>query len=389
MEIPRNILEPWEASLEERMAYFEKAKKEGKKVAIYYAKAPDSSTYRYRVYNVHEVLNSSKKWRAVFFYRNEMNTLEKLIPRADLFIFSRQSRWDKKIKKMVFSARLNKVPVLFDLDDLVFDRKYIMTVVNTIGETNNFDFWVPYFDRIQKTAESVDGFLVTNEFLGERIERSFGKPYRVIRNSLNDAQISASNAYLRFKKYPGEHDDFVIGYFSGSPTHANDLAVALPEVLEFLDCHKDAKLKVVGLMDFDAKVKKYFDCGQIEFVPPVDFRKLQRLMAEVDVNIAPLVINDFTNCKSELKFFEAAAVETTTIASPTYTFTRAIKDGKNGYLAYPGEWYDKLEYLYKHPDVNRRVAGEARKYVLDNYCGKKFLKEVEAAYGYFVERKQE
>lgn len=380
----KNILEPWEIDFAERVECFEKAKKKGMKVALYYAKAPDSSTYRYRVYNVYEALEQSEKWRAVFFYRHEIEAAKKLISRADLFIFSRQSRWDKNVQELAAMARGNKVPLLFDLDDLVFNKKYAMTVVNTIGETNNFDFWIPYVDRIQKTAERADGFLVTNDFLGEKIGRDFDKPYRVIRNSLNEAQVAASNAYLRFKKYPGENKKFVMGYFSGSPTHANDLAVALPEVLEFLDQHKDAVLRVVGLMDFDARARKYIDSKQIEFVPPVDFRKLQRLMSEVDVNIAPLVVNDFTNCKSELKFFEAAVVETTTIASPTYTFKKTIADGENGFLARPGEWYDKLEYLYENPKKNHEIALAAKKYALKHYYGKEFLKEIEAAYDYFA-----
>ena len=106
-------------------------------------------------------------------------------------------------------------------------------------------------------------------------------------------------------------------------------------------------------------------------------------MSKVDVNIAPLVINDFTNCKSELKFFEAAVVETTTIASPNYSFKKAITDGENGFLAKPGEWYDKLEYLYSHPKENRKVALKAKEYALKHYYGEKFLKEVEEAYDYF------
>ena len=106
-------------------------------------------------------------------------------------------------------------------------------------------------------------------------------------------------------------------------------------------------------------------------------------MSEVDVNIAPLVINDFTNCKSELKFFEAAVVETTTIASPTYAFKNAITDGKNGFLAKPGEWYEKINCLYLYPEINKKLAKDARKYVLENYYGKKFLKEVEEAYEFF------
>jgi glycosyltransferase involved in cell wall biosynthesis len=107
------------------------------------------------------------------------------------------------------------------------------------------------------------------------------------------------------------------------------------------------------------------------------------MMAKVDVNIAPLVVNEFTNCKSELKFFEAAVVETTTIASPTYTFSRAISDGENGFLAQPGKWLEKMEFLYNNSAVNQKVGKVARKYVIENYYGKKFLKDVERAYDSF------
>ena len=34
--------------------------------------------------------------------------------------------------------------------------------------------------------------------------------------------------------------------------------------------------------------------------------------------------NKFTNCKSELKFFEAAIAETVTVASPTFNYKNAI-----------------------------------------------------------------
>ena len=50
----------------------------------------------------------------------------------------------------------------------------------------------------------------------------------------------------------------------------------------------------------------------------------------------------FTNCKSELKYFEAAVVGTVTIASPTFTFARAIDDGKNGFIANSYDWLRKI-----------------------------------------------
>ena len=153
-----------------------------------------------------------------------------------------------------------------------------------------------------------------------------------------------------------------------------------PEIIKFLDMHSDATLEVVGYMEFSDKIKKLIDSGKLRVTELMDYLELQKTVSEVDVNIAPLVINDFTNCKSELKFFEAAAVETVTIASPSYTFKKAISDGKNGLLAKTGEWYNKLELLYGDLEKRAEMAKEARKYALENYYGEKFLKEVEKAY---------
>ncbi len=377
-------IEPWGMSLEERLKVFRGAKKNSKKVALYFVKGPDSSTFRYRCFNTYQATLNSNEWQAVFFYRNEIKEVHELISKSDLVVLGRQCRWDSVVKSVVDEAKTNGVPVVFDLDDLVFDKKYLSVVMNTIGEFSSLDYWIPYFMDINQTAKNVDGFIVTNEFLGEKIKESFGKPYKVIRNSLNDEQMAASNVYLGMKDELKDAGHFVIGYFSGSPTHVNDLEVALPEILAFLKTHDDAILRVVGLMDFDARSFQLIRDGRIEFVSPVDFRKLQRLMASVDVNIAPLVINDFTNCKSELKFFEAAVVETITIASPTYTFEKAIKNGENGFLAQQGEWYDRLNYIYNNSDKSRAIARKAREYAIKHYCGAEFLNEVVGTYDYFT-----
>ena len=204
----------------------------------------------------------------------------------------------------------------------------------------------------------------------------------VVPNSLNQAQVEVSDKCVA--DGGKKHDGFVMGYFSGSPTHAKDFAVVESELICFLKEHNDAKLLVVGYMKFSPEMREMIRVGKVEVHELVDYLELQELMAGVDVNIVPLVMNDFTNCKSELKFFEAAVVETTTIASPIYAFKEAIVDGKNGLLASDDEWYEKLEYLYEYPKENRRMAMMAKKDALKRYYGKEFLKKVEEAYDYFA-----
>lgn len=378
----RSWVEPWSVELKDRKEIIEQAIKDDKKIALYFVKNIDYSTSRYRCYNTFETTLESQKWQAVYFLRDEAEEALENLPKCDVLIFGREAGLNKNMKKLMEVAKKEEIKVGLDIDDLVFDKKYLDLFLETTSDKNNRSYWVGYFAGVKEIADKMDFFIATNEFLAEKLTKSFDKPVKIIRNSLNREQVEASEVYVQNRMRKDKN--FVIGYFSGSNTHRKDLKVALPQIMKFLKKHDDAILRIVGFMTLDKDAQKMEAQGKIQFSPFADFRKLQRLMAEVDVNIAPLVINDFTNCKSELKFFEAAAVETTTIASPSYTFSRAIKDGVNGFLAQPGEWYDKLEYLYTHPEENKKIAMVAKKYALEHYYGAEFLKEIEDAYDFFA-----
>ena len=378
-----HFLDPWMVSLENRQKIVDEALKKGKKLALYFIEKPDSSTFRYRCYNTFTATTESNKWQAVYFFKNEFDVVKEILPKSSVLILGRQSGQEKIIDKLVKLAHKNKIKIGLDIDDLVFDMKYLDVVLDTINEKSNKSYWLAYFASVQAIAKQMDFFITTNDFLSEKLKESFKKPCKAIRNSINREQVNASLVYSK-SKTKSNNEGFIIGYFSGSPTHEKDFAVAEPEIIKFLQEHRDATLNVVGYMRFSKETNKLIKKNRIKFLPFTDFRKLQKLMSEVDVNIAPLLVNDFTNCKSELKFFEASIVETTTIASPTYTFERAITDGKNGFLAQPGEWYDKLEYLYNHPKENQKIAKVAKDYAMKHYYGKEFLEEVEEVYDFFA-----
>ena len=348
---------------------------------LYIVEDEESAQFRYRVKNVIEALECSKKWRAEYLVRTRIIEAEKMLSDVDVVVILRQTAKDDKLLDLIKKAHEMNLKVLFDLDDLIFDYRDLLVLMRSTN-SKNILYWAGYFWGIRRVAKRVDGFICTNDFLARKLKRSFDKPVKVIRNSLNREQIEISEKFIKKKKVREIGDrKFTIGYFSGSPTHAKDFGLVEEELVRFLNEHKDAVLRVVGEMEFSHEMKRWIEGGRVEVSNKVDYLRLQGLEARVDVNIAPLVVNDFTNCKSELKFFEVAVVETTTIASPTYAFKKAISDGKNGFLARPGEWYDRLEYLYKNPKKNREVALEAKKYALKHYYGAEFLKEVEEAYG--------
>ena len=96
---------------------------------------------------------------------------------------------------------------------------------------------------------------------------------------------------------------FHVGYFSGSPSHARDFAIAAPAIARLMRADPRVVLRVVGFFDPHPQLAALRD--RIEVAPLQDFINLQRSIAEVEINIAPLQDNVFTNCKSDRRFFEA------------------------------------------------------------------------------------
>ncbi len=377
---------PWDIPLETRKAELLSAKESGKKIALMlYPDENKASSFRYRGYNIYQATKSSESWQLIYFFTTELDAVFKLVEKADLLIFGRITTWSPKLDELAFLARKGGAKVLQDLDDCICGTYYIKDAFNLISpDFVDQEYWINTCAHYELISYLADGFIVTNEYLGHKLSEAHNKkPYRVIKNFLNKEQINYSESLLKEKNITN-HQAFTIGYFSGSHTHVTDFEVVFPELLDFLDSHKDAKLKIVGLLQLPPSAEKYLQSGQIEFSPMVDFLTLEKLVSTVDVNLAPLDDNIFANCKSDLKFYEAALVKTPTIASPTFAFKKAIKPGETGFLCRPGEWYDTLEGLYQDTNLRQKVADRAYDYCLSTYSPDACLTEIEESYDFFT-----
>lgn len=129
-------------------------------------------------------------------------------------------------------------------------------------------------------------------------------------------------------------------------------------------------MKLPSQYDYLVKEKK------ITYVPFQTFVELQYEQAEVDLNIVPLVNTVFSNCKSELKYFETAIVGTPTCATPSFTYRSAIDSGENGFLCERGEWIDRFEEIYNNRD-DKEFKKKIREAALDAYSSIKMVKAIE------------
>lgn len=379
-----SYLDPWMATYSERIRML--ASKE-RRVAYFY-EAPDNSTFRYRVYNMVQTLQSlSTEISASYFFLTDLANSSEILSLADTLVICR-TRYSSQINYLITSARAKNIQVIFDIDDFVFDTAYTQLILNTLDQDTShphaaWDHWFAYMGRLGETLKLCDSAITTNRFLAAQIEKWTGRPAKVIPNYLNKEQIKISeNFYTQKIRSSFRRDDsFYIGYFSGTPTHNKDFEIVADAISHVLKSRPNVVLRIVGFIDLKGEIKNYQ--SQIEFFPLQDFLNLQRLIAQTEVNLVPLQDNVFTNCKSELKFFEAAICGTLTVASPTFTYSESIRDGQNGYLSCSYEWADKINYIIDNFKFYPELAAQAHQDVLDSFAWYNQLNAIESALDQF------
>ena len=334
------------------------------RVAYVYGRA-DTSTFRYRVYNMVEALRADPQasLTASWFQMHEVQHVLPLVPGLQALVLGRVS-YTAQVANLVARARLAGVRVFFDCDDLVFDIRYTQLVISTLDQDGlTEDVWQTWFallGRIQGTAQLCDAGITTNAFLAERMARIVEGPVHVVPNFLNRRQQDLSRALFDRKQAQGFQDDgtITIGYFSGTPTHNLDFAIVLPALVALMRRDPQVNLRIVGFMKAFETLSEFGD--RIEVIPLQDWMNLQVKIAEVDINIAPLQQNEFTNCKSELKYFEAAVVGTWTCATRSFTMQHAIHSAEIGYLTENSGWLAALDEAVALARDKRRYAERAR-----------------------------
>lgn len=345
----------------------------------YFYEVPDSGSFRYRAYNMAQTLNSfSQTLSASYFFLSDLPLIEKFTDFLDVAVLVR-FRFSGVLSRLIDQFRAANRPVLFDIDDLLFDVKHAPIVAATLdfgldpGQV--LDNWYSLATRLHHTLSLCDAAITTTETLAREIRTTQGLQATVIPNFLNLEQLRASESHAD-QNLNAKDTGFTIGYFSGSKSHARDFEIATRGIKEFLKLHPDARLVVAGILEIPEALH---DCeSQITRVPFMDYVTLQTAVARVDVNIAPLQENLFTDSKSELKFFEAGIVQTPTIASPTEVYRRVIDDGVNGFLSSAADWLDTLEGVRELPLAKRHaIAVAARTAALTSYTGEAHLTAIE------------
>ena len=266
---------------------------------------------------------------------------------------------DEHVDWFLNSARYRGKVVLFDTDDLVFQTKAAGDTLDLISLPEvERQIIADRLERHSTTMTMCDGVLVTTEPLAE-LARELNPNVQVVPNVASKEMVEIADTVLAEKAKAVEPGKLTIAYLSGTPTHDRDFLQAAAAVLWALQQYPAARFLVVGNLTLDPRFERFGD--RITRMPIQPWRRLPRLLAGVDISLAPLESdNPFTESKSCLKYIEAGLVGVPTIASPRADFVRAIEPGRNGLLSEtPGEWQEALGRLLESSELRAQLGQAA------------------------------
>jgi len=318
----------------------------------------DGAPFRYRVTDIAEQLEHLGVQATCLFHHDERALA--LAGKCQVVILNRIP-WDAYTDLIVRRARAAGALLVFAIDDLIFDPALEIPALKGLPRSvaRSYRNGLRLFRR---TFQACDAFLGSTATLTDAAKRA-GKPAFVHPNTLG-LELGRISEQARQQALADRavrsHGEVRIGYFSGSHAHDCDFEVAVPALAAVLAAQPRVQLVLGGHLRIPKLLEPF--SNRIERLPFVAWRELPRLLAGVDICIAPLETPSvFNDAKSVLKWFEAAAVGVPTVASPTLPFREAIRHGQNGMLCTTTEeWTSALLDLVQSSERRARLAETAR-----------------------------
>lgn len=327
---------------------------------IFFIKDNASPSSRYRIYHHFEQLH-------IYHGAIAQTSIFPPILQEKLLYLHRIPLTSRSLPRVV-AAKLRRVPVVFDSDDLVWDERE--------REYNHLDAHYPPgvvrqilrgTRRMRAMMRLADALVFSTPYLAQLAAQAFRQPIYVNLNALSRKQVALSQAAWEARaKQSGA--PIVIGYFSGqAKVHDEDVASIAPALSDILRRYPFVRLRVYGGLRLQGGLEQDDLAPQIERRDAVDWRELPTHIAQVDINIAPLIDNPQRRAKSAVKYLEAAAVGVPTVAARLEPYD-LIHHGQTGMLAWADEeWRSCLTRLIEGRERRIAMGEAARQDVLANH----------------------
>jgi hypothetical protein len=258
------------------------------------------------------------------------------------------------------AARGNKV--LFDVDDLLFEPDLLADLPFVKARTGEAQaMLLRVAGEIRDAMRACCAVTCATVRLAQEATRL--RPAFVVCNCVSDELVELSRAVESAREGT---DHPTLGFLAGHPGHVFNFAIVEQPLMEVLSRRPGWRLRLVGLAgEIGPRLGPLAE--RVELFPYVPWRDLPRLISQLDICLAPLVHDRFNDCKSDLRYLEAALCGVPVVASRWGEYRQTIVDGVNGALASNDEeWADKLETLMDDPSLRHSMAAADRNDVLSH-----------------------
>jgi glycosyltransferase involved in cell wall biosynthesis len=168
---------------------------------------------------------------------------------------------------------------------------------------------------------------------------------------------------------PGGNDKINLFYGSGTLAHNNDFCdLALPAIYDIMDRDMRVQLVIAGYLELPCSFLDRFKDRILRLPPTKNIATYYGYLSLADINLATLVPDTITDCKSELKWFEAAFFNKPSIVSGTQNYVDVVRDGVDGLIAHTSnDWKRFLTALINDRDLRQKIGRTANERVLQEY----------------------
>lgn len=216
----------------------------------------------------------------------------------------------------------------------------------------------PDLHKLTCILSDVEYITTTTPYLKDRIFKETKNP----KATCFDNTVHISDYSVKKKK----HEEINL-FYAGTQTHLWDInqPVFKNALRRIFDEFPQVKLTMLGVYTFE--FQKLFK-GRFRHVQghsnfPEYMEIWKREIAQADIALAPLIRNDFTRCKTAIKYYEYSAAKIPTIASDVQPYRKVVQYGNGILCDSEDDWYNAMKRLIVNEKERREMGKKAHEWV--------------------------
>ena len=297
--------------------------------------------------------------------RNDTAAFLSALATADAALFYRVAS-DPNVLGCIAACRAANIPTIYEIDDLVFDPGHFPEPLDRYSGTITAAQHLELRAGVALVRHALGmcdfGIASTSELAGHMRGVRTGEVF-VHRNGLSRELESLARAGTGPRS---PRPTVTIFYGSGTKAHGADFHDLLEPVLIRLMAEQPSiRFVACGYVDAGPLMERF--PGRIDAIPlQTDRSAYLGLLSNADIALSVLTSNPFNDCKSEIKWLEAAAFGIPSVVPDTASFREVLTPGETVVLCppEPAAWYAALRRLVLDPKERARMGQAAREQAL-------------------------